>query len=126
MFKKKCNGNEDDWTPSARGLVCDAIHWHRNPNYAKTCWREEAYELIDEAEKHMLDGTFDQWAPSRAILRSTKWKVRELEVWGASVLKRMEGDRLADEEKSKKLRKADFHSWCMVCVSCLIEGGRFG
>lgn len=113
MFKKKCD-DEEDWTPYRREQVCNAIHWHRNPNYSKICWREYAYNLIEEAEDEMLAGSFDGWIKTKQISNAQRWKTRSLEIWGSTISKKMEEDRRGDETRIRKLRTACFHDWCMV------------
>lgn len=113
MFKKKCD-DEEDWTPYRREQVCSAIHWHQNPNYSKICWREYAYNLIEEAEGEMLAGTFDEWIETKPKQRC---KTCPLEEWGSRIPKKIAEDKRMDEVKVRMLRRAYFHDWCMV--SCL-------
>lgn len=113
MFKKKCD-NEEDWTPYRREQICNAIHWHKNPNYSKICWKEYAYNLIEEAEDEMLAGTFDEWIRSKQIPPKQRWKTRPLEAWGSAIPKRIADDKRNDEEKVTKLRLHRIHEWCMV------------
>lgn len=116
MFKKKCD-DEEDWTPYRRELICNAIHWHKNPNYSKICWKEYAYNLIEEAEDEMLAGTFDEWIRTKQISPKQRWKTRPLEAWGSTIPKRIADDKRNDEEKVGKLRTHRIREWCMV--SCL-------
>ena len=114
LLKRKCK-DDDEWTNSAREQVCAAIYWRGLPFAAKQCWKSRAYELIEEAEQHMLDGTFKEWILTQAVPESAMKEARDLEAWGMTVLKKIEQDKFLREEKSKQLKKVHFQNWCMVC-----------
>ena len=131
LLKKKCK-DDDEWTHSAREQVCAAIHWRGFPFAAKKCWKLRAYELIEEAEQHMLNGTFSEWVPTQAIPQSAMYEARRLEMWGIAVVKQIEIDKFQREEKferddkSRELKKVHFQNWCMVSrTPAYIDDGTF-
>lgn len=113
MLKKKCDG-EEDWTPPRREKLCFAIHWYRNSNYSKICWKEHAYSVIEEAEEEIMAGTFDKWVTAKVILQNNMPSSRPLEEWGSTIPKRISQDRRIDDLRVWKLRVACFRDWCMV------------
>ena len=116
LLKKKCKDDEE-WTQTAREQVSAAIYWRGFPFGAKQCWKSRAYELIEEAERHMLDGTFKEWVPNQAVPQSVMYEARKLEEWGVSVVNRMEREKFDREDKLRRLKKANFQKWCMVCLT---------